>query len=400
MRDTFRLIAIATLFLIIAFPLKAEQKRDINIESKILEERIKNNEDKTNLQLKSLEKELSLRAENLEKRMNSYLLFVAAIFALITFLGYKTVKRWIKQAIRDKTEEEIKKFEGLLRKKSEDTIKTFLSELENKAKGKISEIEDLKKSYEESLNNLKEVNRDLGKPLPENVVKDLEAFTEKLVHTKMAEKYSFDDWFIKGRAEFEKGEYREAINSWTKAIEKNPTNTYAYSARGLAYAKLKEPDKAVENYNKAIDLEPKNAVAYGNRGVSFVKLQRYDNALKDYNKGIELTPQKVPAYTNLAELLIMMDNYKSALEIIEKTKLLSPEIEDKATCIYLECIAKKLLDMDMMECDTHLNNLLKENFTTNWSCDEIEFWLKEANIPDDKKRFITEKTELLKKHNV
>lgn len=396
MRDTFRLIVIATLFLIIAFPLKAEQKRDINIESKILEERIKNNEDKTNLQLKLLEKELSLRAEDLEKRMNLYLLFVAAIFALITFLGYKTVERWIRQAIRDKTEEEIKKFEGLLRKKAEDTIKAFLLELENKAKGKISEIEELKRLYEESLNKLKAENTDISKPLSENTVKDLKDFTEKLVQAKMEEKYSFDDWYYKGVSELENKDNDKALHSFTKALERNPKSSVAYFMRGLTYARLTHYEKAVEDYNKAIDLNPKEATTYNNRGVAYCNLEQYEKAAESYNEAIKLDPKGVLPFQNLTEVQILMGNYKDALSTITAAESLSPDPKDISVSVYLMCITKKLLDMDTSECVARLNDILKTVSIFTWSFYEIEFWLKEVGISEDKKRFIAEITNMLK----
>ena len=94
----------------------------------------------------------------------------------------------------------------------------------------------------------------------------------------------------------------------------------------------------------------------------------------------------------------MAGNYKSTLKTIAKASSLSYETDDKAICLYLECIAKKMLDMDTSGCEKEFNEILKKDFETTWSFDEIESWLKDANIPTDKKSFIIEKTEQLKKH--
>jgi hypothetical protein len=82
------------------------------------------------------------------------------------------------------------------------------------------------------------------------------------------------------------------------------------------------------------------------------------------------------------------------LENIREALNLSLDLNHKSTCLYLECIAKKILDMDVSECERDYNEILKKNFETTWSFDEIESWLKDA----DKKAFIIKKTEQLKKY--
>jgi len=105
----------------------------------------------------------------------------------------------------------------------------------------------------------------------------------------------------------------------------------------------------------------------------------------------------VDAYENLSELYIITGNHKSALEAIKKVLSLSLEIKDRALCIYLECIAKKMLYMDISDCEKELNEILKREFKlTTWSFAEIESWLED--ISNDQKAFIIEKTELLKEH--
>jgi len=74
------------------------------------------------------------------------------------------------------------------------------------------------------------------------------------------------------------------------------------------------------------------------------------------------------------------------------------EVKDRAIGKYLECITKKLLDMDVSDCTADLDELLSQDFTLTWSFDEIDSWLKEADISDDKKAFIIRLTEQIKKH--
>ena len=47
---------------------------------------------------------------------------------------------------------------------------------------------------------------------------------------------------------------------------------------------------AIEDYTKAIELDPDYADAYNNRGYAYYLLEQYGKALNDYDKAIELDP--------------------------------------------------------------------------------------------------------------
>ena len=191
-------------------------------------------------------------------------------------------------------------------------------------------------------------------------------------------------------------EYEKAIRDYNKAIELNPEYAMAYNNRGIAYYNLKEYEEAISDYNKAIELNPEYAAAYNNRGNVYDDLKEYEKAISDYNKAIELNPKYAGVYENLSELYITTRNYKSALETITEALSLSLEIKNRAVCIYLECIAKKMLHMDISDCEKEFNEIHKREFETRWSFAEIESWLED--ISNDQKAFIIEKTELLKEH--
>lgn len=404
MSGTVKLISVIIMLLSFSLPILAGQVSDNKANIGVLEERIRGNAEKTDIQVKALKDEITLRTDSLEKRMNLYLGFALGLLTIIGIITFKTISKWIKQTIVSKTDEEIKNYvtkeyiETLLKEKGEAAINTLLSELEAKGKEKLSELENVKTEYENSLNDLKCGNIDISKPLPEKTVENLRQFEENVDKLKDEEKYLFDDWFYKGIAEHDERKYDEAARSWTRAIKRNPTSKSAYNNRGAAYSKLKQYESAIEDYNKAIELDPKYAIAYNNRGNTYNNLKQYEKAIEDYNKAIELNPKFARAYNNISESKIIVGNYEGALDSIAKVLSLSLETEEKAICHYLECISKKLLGMDTLECERAFNEILKDGFTTTLSFDEIESWLKDADINDDVKRFITEKTEMLKKH--
>jgi tetratricopeptide (TPR) repeat protein len=96
-----------------------------------------------------------------------------------------------------------------------------------------------------------------------------------------------------------KEQWDEAIVEFNKAIEINPTYSYAYSCRGLAYVKGKgQYDKAISDFSRAIEINPSHTIAYFNRGGAFVHIGQSDKAISDYTKAIEINPRDADAYYN------------------------------------------------------------------------------------------------------
>ena len=71
-------------------------------------------------------------------------------------------------------------------------------------------------------------------------------------------------------------------------------------------------DKAIKDFSKAIELDPKNAYAYNNRGLYKYHIQDKAGAIEDYNKAIELDPNNREAYFNKANYLFDLGNKSGA----------------------------------------------------------------------------------------
>jgi tetratricopeptide (TPR) repeat protein len=192
--------------------------------------------------------------------------------------------------------------------------------------------------------------------------------------------------------------YSKAVIDLNKAIELKPDYADAYINRGVAYNNLKEYEKAIADYSKAIELKPDYDIAYANRGSTYNTIKEYNKAVIDLNKTIELKPDDADAYENLAELYITLDDYKKALNIISAALRQSLQLENRAIVLYLECIAKKMLDQDVSAKEKEFDDILKKNFRITWLFNQIEYWLSNTDIDKDKKAFIIQKTERLKKH--
>eukprot|EP00866_Antonospora_locustae_P001518 jgi/Antlo1/1518/403 len=92
-----------------------------------------------------------------------------------------------------------------------------------------------------------------------------------------------------GNAEYKKGNYLEAIESYTEAIAADPFDEILYSNRAAAYAMLKINDQGIEDCLMAVKLNPRFAKAYIRLG-DFYSETDYETSYKYYKKAQLLEP--------------------------------------------------------------------------------------------------------------
>ena len=68
------------------------------------------------------------------------------------------------------------------------------------------------------------------------------------------------EWMKKGYAFYRKGDYKEAANTFTIAIDLNPEADQAYYSRGVTYYKLEDQEQAVDDLKVSAKLGNKKAV--------------------------------------------------------------------------------------------------------------------------------------------
>src|SRR5262249_42576950 len=81
--------------------------------------------------------------------------------------------------------------------------------------------------------------------------------------------------------------FDQAVEHFTRELARDPKNSHALTALGVAISSGKEADKAVSDFDRAIELDPKATLAYYHRANLAYGKGRYDQALADYNAVIE-----------------------------------------------------------------------------------------------------------------
>lgn len=91
-----------------------------------------------------------------------------------------------------------------------------------------------------------------------------------------------------GNAKDYASDFKGALESYSEAIEIDPSYAPAWFFRGNTHFNLKDPEKAIADYTKAIELNPGYADAYANRGDASFSLNHREEACKDYLKAEKL----------------------------------------------------------------------------------------------------------------
>jgi tetratricopeptide (TPR) repeat protein len=109
------------------------------------------------------------------------------------------------------------------------------------------------------------------------------------------------DFFTRGVSlEEDPKNQEEAIASYKKCVELDPTHAAAYINLGTLYYNLHDYILAEHHYRKAIEVDPRYALAYFDLGNVLDETGRLNEAIKSYQSAISLAPTYADAHYNLA----------------------------------------------------------------------------------------------------
>jgi tetratricopeptide (TPR) repeat protein len=111
------------------------------------------------------------------------------------------------------------------------------------------------------------------------------------------------------------GNYQDAVEQFTKAIDLQPDYDKAYQARAVVYEKLGMKREAAEDYDRAATFLDKKPEVYYEAGRLYYELAEYDKAIDRLDKSIEMKRNYVEPYQVKANVLIAEELYEEALEV-------------------------------------------------------------------------------------
>merc|ERR1719384_799535 len=142
---------------------------------------------------------------------------------------------------------------------------------------------DRKEKKSKQTKGSKTVNNDDDLPPIRNQTK---ASAELLKNEQLASKYKSE-----GNDHFKAGQYKLAINSYSKAIQATPQNAVLFSNRAMAKLKNKDFKSAESDCTQCIELDSSLIKAWFRRGLTRKALKKYNKSLEDFETALKLDPK-------------------------------------------------------------------------------------------------------------
>jgi len=110
----------------------------------------------------------------------------------------------------------------------------------------------------------------------------------------------------KGNNFYKEGKYPEAIECYTEAAKRNPSDHTIYSNKAAAYMALGEYPSAVKDCDKCLDINPNFIKALLRKGKCYDIMKEYHLSFEAYNKALKIDEQNQEATYGTQKALIMI----------------------------------------------------------------------------------------------
>ena len=157
----------------------------------------------------------------------------------------------------------------------------------------------------------------------ETLFMDLSGFAQNQTADK-----AFSDHLIylyNGITKHQKGNLKEAIKDFNKAIRLKPDDAAVYWWRGMMKYKLNQHEEAFKDFDEAIRLKPDYANAYWGRGVAKDTLEQYEEAIKDFDEAIRLKPDDAAVYWWRGVAKDTLEQHDEAIKDFDEIIRLKPD---------------------------------------------------------------------------
>ncbi len=144
---------------------------------------------------------------------------------------------------------------------------------------------------------------------------------------KIVDNFSGDaHYFVRtGEDKFFSGDYKGAVEVYTRALVQTPNSPDIYIKRADARAKAGNIQGALDDYEKALTLNPSLPTAYKNRGNVKFQQGEYRKAIEDYTKAIEIAPDNYEAYHRRGHARYRLKDYPGASADLKKALEIKPD---------------------------------------------------------------------------
>ncbi|WP_373479851.1 tetratricopeptide repeat protein [Geminocystis sp.] len=133
-------------------------------------------------------------------------------------------------------------------------------------------------------------------------------------------------YLLRGICKYRLGDKQGALSDFSQVIEFKNNNGLAYHWRGYIYQDLGNYEEALKNYNQEIVFNNLSFFAYYKRGLIYSKLNRLIEALEDYNMAIKINNSFFQIFYNRGGIYYQLEDKQSAIEDYKKALEVNPNL--------------------------------------------------------------------------
>lgn len=143
----------------------------------------------------------------------------------------------------------------------------------------------------------------------------------------------FNDHYRKATFLMHKGEAKQAIEAYQKAIQNKKRTLFftqeplAYNNLGRAYLYAEAYEPAVENFKKAIEMAPDRPEGYVNLTTAYLRQNLAVDARKACLRALQTFPKTALLHYNLACAYALEDKSQKAIDSLTQAISLNPELK-------------------------------------------------------------------------
>jgi small glutamine-rich tetratricopeptide repeat-containing protein alpha len=120
---------------------------------------------------------------------------------------------------------------------------------------------------------------------------------------------------VEGNSQMSAKKYDDAIASYTRAVELDPTNAVFYSNRAAAHISKQDYNSAIADAEKAIEVDSKFVRAYSRLGHAHYSLGDYSLAAAAYRRGLAVDPNNASLKSDLQSAEARVDEASGVEEV-------------------------------------------------------------------------------------
>ena len=119
--------------------------------------------------------------------------------------------------------------------------------------------------------------------------------------------------------------WKNSVTLWTRSLACNPTNSYAHTTLGEAFADLQNWPEAAAQFQQTLQLRPDYSDAWRNLGVACVNQNQHEKAIACFEQALQISPRSADAHYSLGDALANEGKNDDAIRHFEQALRYRPD---------------------------------------------------------------------------